>query len=601
MEESHSLDHPFYYMVHLKVSFDCLFFQNPIQHDLRPLFPISSSPLIVRRRSFLIRFWGYNKPGLRMNVQQVAPPRSSANEFSRQRVDSKSQSGQSNINNLTTSGLPTGDKGEVDSSSRERLVYLTTCLIGHQLEVQVIDGSVFSGIFHATNAKSDFGLILKMACMTKAGSSQEQKNISDSVNGIPSKTLIISSKDLVQIVAKSVPVTKDGLTNEFHHEKQQDIMTDSSISRSRHVELERELEPWVPDDDNIECPELDNTFDRHWNRGWDQFETNAALFGVTSTFNEELYTIKLDRGPMMKEREKEALRLAREIEGEDTQDLHLAEERGIHFHSGFDLDEEAKYSSVFRGVDDSGYDVNEDIWDSKSIEIVGNVSDSAMNNSLTDSENRIQDTKDDTGKHMLFEQNEAAKSEDIKKESSEKGLSADATAYAPSNVPCQGQEAMSCSEVSKGEKTVKIHESTTQPACSSGLSSSSSMGSLNSEKSTLNPNAKEFRLNPNAKSFVPLQTPLRPPSPVSDGSFYYPNVAPVSHMQGLAVGIGMGTSFAPHQPTIYGPQTTSYQSQQPYFQPNVPQYGQQMPLGQPRQMVYMPTYPPEMPYKGRDF
>lgn len=43
-------------------------------------------------------------------------------------------------------------------------------------------------------------------------------------------------------------------------------MTDSSISRSRHVELERELEPWVPDDENIECSELDNTFDRPWNR-----------------------------------------------------------------------------------------------------------------------------------------------------------------------------------------------------------------------------------------------------------------------------------------------------------------------------------------------
>lgn len=47
-------------------------------------------------------------------------------------------------------------------------------------------------------------------------------------------------------------------------------------------------------------------------------------------------------------------------------------------------------------------------------------------------------------------------------------------------------------------------------------------------------------MNPNAKSFVPLQTPVRPTSPVSDGSFYYPpNVAPVSHMQGMPVGIGV--------------------------------------------------------------
>lgn len=60
-------------------------------------------------------------------------------------------------------------------------------------------------------------------------------------------------------------------------------------------------------------------------RNWNQFETNQKLFGVKSTFNEELYTTKLERGPQMRELEKEAMRIAREIEGEETQDLHLAE------------------------------------------------------------------------------------------------------------------------------------------------------------------------------------------------------------------------------------------------------------------------------------
>lgn len=62
-------------------------------------------------------------------------------------------------------------------------------------------------------------------------------------------------------------------------------------------------------------------------RSWDQFKVNEALFGVKSTFNEELYTTKLERGPRMRELEEEALRIAREIEGEETQDLHLAEVR----------------------------------------------------------------------------------------------------------------------------------------------------------------------------------------------------------------------------------------------------------------------------------
>jgi PAB1-binding protein PBP1 len=60
-------------------------------------------------------------------------------------------------------------------------------------------------------------------------------------------------------------------------------------------------------------------------RSWDQFETNKTLFGVESTFNEELYTTKLERGPQTREREREAWRIAREIEGQTTRNVHLAE------------------------------------------------------------------------------------------------------------------------------------------------------------------------------------------------------------------------------------------------------------------------------------
>lgn len=132
---------------------------------------------------------------------------------------------------------------------------------------------------------------------------------------------------------------------------------------------------------------------------WDQFETNETLFGVKTTFNEELYTTKLLRGPQTEELEKEAARIAREIAGEDTQDLHLAEvsffptvnfcllktftwliclpsclhfmftslhvhqERGSSIHENLGIDEETRFSSVYRGTgfDDSGYEEDEDI------------------------------------------------------------------------------------------------------------------------------------------------------------------------------------------------------------------------------------------------
>ncbi|KAL8223611.1 hypothetical protein R6Q57_019086 [Mikania cordata] len=572
---------------------------------------------------------------LRMNLQQVAQSKSYVNGFTRRRgeketgskVENKFHTGKSNFSRMTMAGLETENKGGVESPSRHRLVYTTTCLIGHQVDVQVSDGSVFTGIFHATNAEKDFGVILKMARITKAGSSRGQKNNLDGFQKPPSKMLIIPAKELVQIVAKSISVTRDGLMNELQSDQLHDIIIDSNISQSRHVDLERELEPWVPDDDNIECPELDDTFDHHWHRGWDQFEANATLFGVKSTFNEELYTTKIDRGPQTRELEKEALRLAREIEGEDTQDLHLAEERGIHVHDKFDLDEETKYSSVSRMVDDSGYDEDEDMLNSQNNKIFGGVSNSILNNrsalpsffsslvyinflasvvsfclcSIEDNptDQRVGNiqTKDYAEKHMvnlvfllpattLFKYESAHPNEYC----SDKGLSATATAYAPpSIVSSKAQENTISAEVSSTSESGNAARAADGP----GLSPSSSMGSLTSEKSTLNPHAKEFRLNPNAKSFVPSSSSLRAASPVSDGSFYYPaNVAPVPHMHGMPVGIGLGPTFPPHQPVIFGLQGTPLQPPPAYFHSNGPQYGQPMLLGQPGQVVYVPPYPP---------
>ncbi|KAK1358486.1 polyadenylate-binding protein-interacting protein 3-like [Heracleum sosnowskyi] len=619
-----------------------------------------------------------------MNRQQFLQPQS-ANGFSSRITDKETGT---RVNNMLLTGkivpsVLTGDNVEGSANpSHERLVYLATCLIGHPVEVQVIDGSVFSGIFHSTNA--DFGIILKMARLMKTGSSHGQLNILDSVNKPPSKTLIIPARELVQVVAKDVSVTKDGLANEIQQVKQQEIMTDSSISQSRHVEMGRELERWVPDDDDRECPELDNIFDGPWNRGWDQFEANEALFGVKSTFDEDLYTTKLDRGPQMRELEIEALRIAREIEGEDTQDLHLAEERGLKLNEDYEMDEEARFSSVFRRVDDSGFDESETLLDFRNSETFGDVPGFVVGKSFPDfpsgrsidaaqllsisstmglvessqlitgsgqylsasdnekfsfdrgsrfqefrfSDKLVDYSKDELETPNVAEEGQASKLEyshpstKPKRASSDKvGLSPNAAAYAPT-LSTYGK--IFPTDASENAPSVKQHETTKsilkhgQPGSSTsstsdfgnaipastitGLSPSSSVGSLASERSTLNPHAKEFKFNPNAKSFSPTKTSVRPASPVSDGSLYYSTNAPnIPHMHGSSVSIGMGPSYASHQSVMFNHQAAPMQSPQTYYHPTGPQYGQQMLLSQPRQVLYMPTYPPEMQFKGRDF
>ncbi|XP_073303059.1 polyadenylate-binding protein-interacting protein 4-like isoform X3 [Primulina huaijiensis] len=596
-----------------------------------------------------------------MNTQQVM--QTGSNGYSRRRADKGTVTrfdSKFNVGTTNSGRIYFGKGGGLEMPSRDRLIYLTTCLIGHQVEVQVQDGSVFSGIFHATNAE-DLGVVLKMAQLINDGSSGP-KNILDSPSRPPPRTLIIQAEDFVQLRAKGVPVTGDGLTKEMQHEKKRELMTDSSISQYRHVDMGKELQPWVPDDSDPSFPEIENTFDDHWNRGWDQFEANESLFGVKSTFNEELYTTKLEKGPQMRELEREAIRIAREIEGDETLDLHVAEERGVQLDGNLEIDEETRFSSVYRGVDDRGYDEIEDVsLDSKNDETFGHVSDSAteiplMNvsigktsygtlassrsspmlpkdSSITDT-GRLHDNQDigwggeSKEKLKVVDRSQVSKVEDShlllrpKIENSDKvGLSPNATAYDPSHTSTKVQEkASSSSMLLEGTipfKTQGTATSLARPSSSAsstsdrgggatstsagrGLSPSSSVGSLSSEKSTLNPHAKEFKLNPNAKSFVPSLTTLRSPSPVADSSFYYPvNMTAVPHMPGMPVGVGIGPSFAPPQPVIFNPQAAHMP--QPYFHPSGAQYGQHMIIGQPRPVMYMPTYPTDVPYRGREF
>ena len=61
-------------------------------------------------------------------------------------------------------------------------------------------------------------------------------------------------------------LTNEGISSGSSHEKRQDLMTDSAISQSRRVDVDRELERWIPDEDDPQRPELENVFDRQWNR-----------------------------------------------------------------------------------------------------------------------------------------------------------------------------------------------------------------------------------------------------------------------------------------------------------------------------------------------
>ncbi|CAN8270162.1 unnamed protein product [Cochlearia groenlandica] len=544
-----------------------------------------------------------------------------------------------------------GKAGSLEKPSRDRSVYLTTCKIGHLVEAHLKNGSVYSGIFHAADVEKDFGIILKMASLIKEGTVRGHKSRSEFVRKPPSKTFIIPADELVQVVAKNLSVSSNGMSNAVQSEKPVELLTDSSISQSNQIDLGRELKRWVPDENVPLRQDLENVFDDSWNRGWNQFEVNESLFGVKSTFNEELYTTKLEKGPRSRKLEEQAAKIAREIEGENTRDLHVAEERGIQLNGKFDIDEETKYSSV-TGFDDSGFDAEDTcndltFGDSSTSDAQQPASSCGKGyKELWGDENTTNldqscSISDDQARHFPSEQRSkdfpvpgstviesqmGERRNNINSESAAESVSGHGGTNEGKKLgggTTSGTKAAAERERQDGQGSVKAkpESSSGQPASRSsesrpalstssrpGISPSSSIGSFSSsEKSTLNPNAKEFKLNPNAKSFKPSQpaaAAARLQSPVADASFYYHPTGrgPVQQMPGMPpVGYGVGPPYPGHQQQqmMYNPQTQTY-----YPANGPPQYQQQMMIGQPRPVVYMPPppspYQQDMPYhKGR--
>ncbi|CAN6244343.1 unnamed protein product [Urochloa humidicola] len=596
----------------------------------------------------------------------MAPPsRGSVNGFPHRKLDREGSGRHDNKTNLVRSssgglgGAENGIKLGHASHSRDRLVYVLTQLIGHHVDVHVKSGSIISGIFHATNPDKDFGIVLKMAQFIKDGSGRGQRYAADVVK--KPETMIIPARELVQIFAKDVALGGDELPKGPGHDKRKDLLIDSAISRTHYLE-ERELERWAPDEGDSECLELEK-YDRKGNRSWDQFETNAALFGVKSTFNEEIYTTKLEKGPHMRELEKHASRIAREIEGEDTKDIHLAEERGLFLGDDLDHDEEIKYSAVRRDTDNSKYKpftnhpsstrhadsfnrtVNIDHKDSlacsstmdeksfsymfddtdPSASIQTNnfgqpTSDDSSNKSFSVVENRLD-------KKLSKDSNENLDNRKVQPENNLSGggrplisegldgLPSISHAYEPSP---SGQVFKSPETM---DSTVSVkHPSVLEPVTSSqrpGSSASStseriaansvaSAPGLSPSSSIASLTSEKSTLNPNAKEFK-LNPNAKSFTPSASLRPPHPPASDASYYYPnnmpaapLGPGLPVGMGFPP----AYGGQPVMYNTQpgtppQGYMHPAGPQYGQQMMMGQTRPVYY---YAPDMQqYRGRNF
>ncbi|KAL2312716.1 Ataxin-2 [Schizosaccharomyces pombe] len=160
-----------------------------------------------------------------------------------------------------------------------------------------------------------------------------------------------SSSNVTSLASSEENVSSVSGSAKSSNSQQRVWKTDVAISAEKRTETrQRELRRWMPDPEDAGVPlaGLEESTD---NVEWDQFATNEKLFGVKSHFDEDLYTSRIDRShPKYKEKEQEADRIAKEIEGTVTNNIHIAEERGLKVDDS-GLDEEDLYSGVHRSID----------------------------------------------------------------------------------------------------------------------------------------------------------------------------------------------------------------------------------------------------------
>jgi len=177
--------------------------------------------------------------------------------------------------------------------NRERLVFAVSNLVGQRVTAKLRDNIIYEGLFHTCALDGDFSITLKLA---RKLPTQECKS------GEMIPVFVIPGKDFLQVSAVGVPSPTDNSTDRF--------TTDAEIAARGQAGRERDLVPWHGEDEEREALE-DTTAGRE---GWDQFEANEQRFGVKTTFNEELYTTKLNPARIPQAMRESAEKIAQEIE-----------------------------------------------------------------------------------------------------------------------------------------------------------------------------------------------------------------------------------------------------------------------------------------------
>ncbi|KAI9878365.1 MAG: hypothetical protein M1830_001108 [Pleopsidium flavum] len=234
-----------------------------------------------------------------------------------------------------------------DRHANDRLLFLLANFTGLTATITTKTGDRFTGIFAGASLENnESAYLLKMVQQVRSTADDQSNGVGEtSSNYLGSgadHAMSFEIKDVMDLAAENVSF--NDITAKSQNGTSSGFRTDADISGNLALR-ERNLQRWEPSTET----DVDLSLESAGGASWDQFEANERLYGVRSNYDEEIYTTSIDRSnPLYKQRAARAEKIAREIEGDSTTNVHMKEERGLTLGDDSGMDEEERYSGVRR-------------------------------------------------------------------------------------------------------------------------------------------------------------------------------------------------------------------------------------------------------------
>ena len=220
----------------------------------------------------------------------------------------------------------------------QRFYSLILNSLGEKIHIDLISGDSIEGLLYTIDPINNEYLIIN-----------NPRRLSRT--GVPlflkESMLKIYFKEISSINYEINNNTQEGKNNN----KKSQFVLDSQISKKNmNKAKEEKLVKYEIKEEDKNNKYINQSLEDEENVDWDQFELNKKVYNVVSTYDENLYTTKLDKNKITEEEKIFADKMYNEImnSNKDEKNIHVLEDRGIIKQKDNDLDEEDKYSSVIK-------------------------------------------------------------------------------------------------------------------------------------------------------------------------------------------------------------------------------------------------------------